>query len=128
MKAKFIKTDGEYLQAELEIAGAKIFAMDEFGGVRCKPGEEIEVELTAGLHHEEETWESMFSGNPEGKKELEHQGGWSYRVFGVVKTIKPEVMVDVGFTEFEAPINSSDESVIGKNIAFTISRMDAHGN
>ena len=54
--------------------------------------------------------------------------GWSYRVFGVVKTINPEVMVDVGFTEFEAPIDTSDERVIGENIAFTITRMDAYGD
>ncbi len=128
MKATFINTEGEYLQAELEIAGVKIYAMDVFGGDQCKPGEEIEVELAAGLHYEEETWESMFSGNPKGKKKLEHKGGWSYRVFGVVKTINPEVMVDVGFTEFEAPIDTSDERVIGENIAFTITRMDAYGD
>ncbi len=128
MKATFIKTEGDYLQAELEIAGMKIYAMDEFGGERCKPGEEIDVELTAGLHHEDETWESMFYGNPDGKKELEHQGGWRYRAFGVVTSISPEVMVDVGFAQFEAPIDTSDEGVIGENIAFTISRMDAYGN
>ena len=70
MKATFINTEGEYLQAELEIAGVKIYAMDVFGGDQCKPGEEIEVELAAGLHYEEETWESMFSGNPKGKKKF----------------------------------------------------------
>lgn len=127
MKATFIKTEGEYLQAELEIAGMKICAMDEFGGDQYKPGEEIDVELTVGLHYEEESWESMFSGNPDGKKELEHQGGWRYRVFGVVTSISPEVMVDVGFTQFEAPIETCDGRVVGENIAFTISRMDAHG-
>lgn len=128
MKATFIKTEGEYLQAELEIAGMRIFAMDQFGGEQHNSGEEIEVELTAGLHYEEESWESMFSGNPDGKKELQHQGGWSYRVYGVINRIAPEVMVDVGFTEFEAPIDTNDERVIGESISFTISRMDAYGN
>ncbi|TQV88260.1 hypothetical protein [Aliikangiella coralliicola] len=128
MKATFIKTEGDYLQAELEIAGMRIYAMDEFGGERYSSGEEIEVELTAGLYYEEESWESMFSGNPDGKKELEHLTGWSYRVYGVVNRITPEVMVDVGFAEFEAPVDTRDQRVIGESIAFTISRMDAYGN
>ena len=66
----------------------------------------------------------MFSGNPEAKKELEHQSGWCYRAYGIITSIKP-VMVDVGLLEIESPMNSNDEKLVGESVAFTIERLDA---
>lgn len=128
MKVTFIKTEGEYLQAELSVDGVKVCVMDEFGGGKYQSGESIDVELTAGLYDEDESWESMFSENSDGKKTLEHLGSWRYRAYGVITRISPEIMVDVGLMEIEAPIDTRDDRLIGEYIAFTIARMDAYGN
>ena len=102
--------------------------MDDFGGQGCIRGELIDIELSAALHSDDEEWNSMFSGNPEGKKTLEHKKGWCYRAYGIITSIEPEVMVDVGITRFEAPINTHDSKVIGQSIAFTIARLDAQAS
>lgn len=102
--------------------------MDEFGGDRYQAGGNIDICLSVGLHYEDEEWESMFSGNPEAKKELEHQSGWRYRAYGIVTGIDPKVIVDVGITHLSAPIDTSDRKVLGESIAFTIDRLDAHSS
>ena len=128
MRAIFKNTEGDYLEATIEIDGVEVVAMDEFGGDRYQIGDEVDVRLSVGLHHEDEEWESMFSGNPEAKKELEQQSGWRYRAYGVVSSIEPEVMVDVGIVQLSAPIDTTDPRVIGECIAFTIDRLDAHNS
>ena len=55
--------------------------MDEFTiDDRNAPGvgEEFDVELSASLLDDDESWETMFSGNLERRKALEHIDGWSY--------------------------------------------------
>jgi len=108
LKAKFIKSEGYCLEAEIEVEGQTLHVMDEFGGENCKSGDMIDVRLSAGLINDEEEWESMFSGNPENKKALEHQSGWCYRAYGIISRIEPELMVDVGIVEFQGPIDSHD--------------------
>ena len=126
MRAILKKTEGDYLEATIEVDGVKFVAMDEFGGDRYQPGDNIDICLSVGLHYEDEEWESMFSGNPEAKKELEHQWGWRYRAYGIVTEIDPEVIADVGITHLSAPIETSDPRVVGESIAFTIDRLDAY--
>ena len=116
MRAIFKKTKGDYLEATIEVDGVKVVAMDEFGGDRYQAGENIDIRLSVGLHYEDEEWESMFSGNPEAKKELEHQSGWRYRAYGVVTGIDPEVIVDVGITHLSAPIETSGPRVVGERL------------
>lgn len=128
MNALFKKTEGDYLEATLEIDGVEIIAMDEFGGNRYKAGEEIAVRLSVGLHYENEEWESMFLGNPDSKKELEHQSGWRYRAYGIVISINPEVIVDVGIAHLSAPVDTTDPRMVGESIAFTIERLDANSS
>lgn len=125
MKATFIKTQGDYLEAEFAVDGMNLIAMDEFGGDRFTKGEIIELELSIGLYHEDESWESMFEGNPSGQKTLEHLGGWRYRAYGIITRIDPEILVDVGLAELEAPIDTKDKRVVGETIAFTINRLNA---
>ncbi len=124
MDAKFINTEGEYLEAKIEVKGKVLHVMDEFTSESIASGDKVQIEIVAGLYYEDEEWESMFSGNPDGKKELEHQSGWRYRAYGVITSIKP-VMVDVGLFKIEAPIESNDEKLVGESIAFTIERLDA---
>jgi len=125
MKAVFKKTDGDFLEAAIEVDGMEVLVMDDFGGSEYEAGDEINLHLSVGLYFDEEDWDSMFSGNPEAKKELEHQSGWRYRAYGVIVSVDPEVIVDVGITQLAAPINSSDPRMVGESIAFTIERLDA---
>jgi len=125
MNAIFKETDGDYLPAKLEIAGIEFVVMDCFGGDQYVAGDEINIELTVGLVDEDEEWESMFASNPGGRRQLEHMVDWEYRAYGVITRIRPEVTADVGLFELEVPISSNDPAVIGENIAFTITRLDA---
>tara|TARA_Y100001960_G_scaffold324366_1_gene404603 strand:- start:8 stop:394 length:387 start_codon:yes stop_codon:yes gene_type:complete len=128
MRAIFKKTEGDYLEAIIELDGVNVVVMDDFGGDRYQAGENIDICLSVDLHSEDEEWESMFSGNPEAKKELNHQWGWRYRAYGIVTEIDPEVIVDVGITHLSAPIETSDPRLAGESIAFTIYRLDAHSS
>ena len=128
MKAKFVKSEGYCLEAQIEVEGQVLHVMDEFGGGDCKEGDILDIQLSAGLLYEDEEWESMFGGNPAKKKALVHENGWCYRAYGVVSQIKPEVMVDVGFVELEGPVRSSDQRLVGESIAFTITRLDAYAS
>ncbi len=124
MKATLISTEGECLEATVEIKGEVLYVMDAFTSEEMTSGETVNIELSAGLYDDSEEWESIFSGNPEAKKELEHQSSWCYKAYGIITSIKP-VMVDVGLFNVEAPIESNDEKLVGKSIAFTIERLDA---
>ena len=71
MRAIFKTTEGDYLEATIELDGINVFVMDGFGGDRYQAGENIDICLSVGLHYEDEEWESMFSANTEAKRELE---------------------------------------------------------
>ena len=123
MKAIFRKTEGDYLEATIEIGGVEIVAMDEFGGSELKDGDIIDIKLAVGLAYEEEEQNSMLDSNREGIKDLVRQNGWSYRAYGVVTSINVETLVDVGICELAAPF---DTTITGESIAFTITRLDAY--
>ena len=124
MRAKFLSTEGEYLEATVEINGKLLHVMDEFTHDELSPGDMVNIEVYPGLYDENEEWESMFSGNPEAKKDLVHRSGWCYRAYGIISSINP-VMVNVGLLEIEAPIRSNDDGLVAESIAFTIMRFDA---
>jgi len=126
MNAIFKETDGDYLPAKIEFAGVDLVVMDNFGGNNYVAGDEINIEITAGLLYESEDWDSMFASNQEGRKQLEHIVDWQYRAYGVITRIKPDVTADVGVLELEVPLSTNDSAVIGEHIAFTITRLDAH--
>lgn len=123
MEAIFKKTEGDYLEATLEINGQEIIAMDEFGGNDLSSGDIVNIELAIGLAYEDEEQNSMLASNLAGEKKLEHQSGWSYRAYGVVTSIEQETLVDVGLCELVAPFKTT---ITGESIAFTISRLDAY--
>jgi hypothetical protein len=125
MKATFISTEGEYLEACIKVDGQELHVMDTFRGETIPTGTEIDIEVTVGLTDDEESWESMFSGNPKKVKMLERLSGWRYRVYGIITSINP-VKVDCGLLLLDGPIVTHDERVIGEPIAFTITRMDAY--
>jgi hypothetical protein len=125
MEATFVKSEGEYLEAVIVVNNQELHVMDEFGGERLKPGASIEVRISAGLLDYEESWESIFSGNPEKEKSLTQISGWRYRAKGQVTKIGEETLVNVGLQAFEAPFSTHDKAVLGEYVSFTISRLDA---
>ncbi|MGF1727791.1 hypothetical protein [Photobacterium nomapromontoriensis] len=124
MKAKLISTNGEYLDAIIDIDGNLYCVMDEFGlygGRGPKVGETFDIEFS-NLIDEDESWESIFSSNPEKKIGIEQIEGWKYRAYGEITSINP-VEVNCGILSEEDVIQTHDPKVIGEYIAFTISRL-----
>jgi len=127
MKAKLISTEGPYLEAVLEIEGELIHVMDEFSvdeNHSPKVGEIFDFEFS-NLVDEDESWESIFSGNPDRKKGIEKLSGWKYRCYGQITKISP-VVVDCGLIQEEDVISTNDEKVVGDYIAFTITRLGGY--
>lgn len=126
-RAQFISTEGPFLEAQIEIDGQRYSVMDEFSvDERCvpAPGAEIDFEFSAYLD-EDDSWESIFSGNPDNKIGLEQISGWKYRAYGKIVSINP-VVVDCGHLQVEGVINTNDPKVIGESVAFTISRLGGY--
>ncbi|QTE96612.1 hypothetical protein [Shewanella algae] len=122
MQAVFKQTEGDYLEAVIEVAGQPLTVMDEFGGDSLTYGEIIDIELSVGIACEQEDQNTMLAGNPEGLRKLQHIQGWSYRAFGTITDITQGAVIDVGLCRLEAPF---DSNISGESIAFTILRLDA---
>ncbi|GAB2881023.1 hypothetical protein ACCI51_18640 [Microbulbifer echini] len=127
MKAKLLSTEGKYLEALIEIGGAEYCVMDELTpDVESIPKDEGVFEFEfANMLDEEESWESIFQGNPEKKKCLEQVHGWKYRAFGQIVSINP-VKVDCGVLVEEDVLHTHDPKVVGEFVAFTISRLGGY--
>ncbi|PXA04019.1 hypothetical protein DDZ13_08210 [Coraliomargarita sinensis] len=126
MKARFIASEGPWLEATLEVGSTILKVMDELTiDDRYSPeiNQEIEVELSM-LLDDDESWDDIFRGNPEKKKTIENIEGWSYRAFGEVISINP-VVVDCGLIKVHDVVHANDERVIGEHVGFTITRLDA---
>ena len=120
MRARLISTDGEYLEARIEINGAVLHVMDEFSPAEC--GDVLDIELIPMLD-EHESNSDILDGNPDRKRGLERIEGWSYRAFGIICSQSP-VTVDCGLVKFEDDIDASGDG-IGQSVAFTITRLSA---
>ncbi len=121
---KFLSTDGPYLEARVEVSGVVLHIFDEFSvdeNAIPKPGTEFSFSFSTWLD-EDESWEDIFSGNPEKKLTLQHLSGWSYRAFGVIVSINP-VIADCGLIDVEGVIQTNDPRVIGEFVAFSITRL-----
>jgi hypothetical protein len=127
VRAKLISTEGPYLEAIIEHQGQRLCVMDEFSVCEAsapKVGTEIEFEFDPFID-EDESWESIFSGNPEGRIGLEQLSGWRYRAFGKVISVNP-VVVDCGLLRTEGVVSSSDPRLIGEPVAFIITRLSGY--
>jgi len=127
MRVSLVATEGPWLEAKISTPYGLLSVMDEFtidGRSAPEVGDDFEVELSATLLGDDESWEVMFGGNPDKRKALDHIEGWSYRAFGQVTSIDP-VVVDCGMIQIPDVFCSHDLRVIGEFIAFTINRLEA---
>ena len=125
--AKLISTEGSYLEAIIEHQGQRLCVMDEFSVCEAsapKVGADIEFEFSPFID-ENESWESIFSGNPEGRVGLEQLSGWRYRAFGKVISVNP-VVVDCGLFQTEDVVYSTDPRLIGEHVTFIITRLGGY--
>jgi hypothetical protein len=121
MRARLISTDGEYLEARIDIDGTVLHVMDQFSPAEC--GDVLDIELFPMLD-EHESNNDILDGNPERIRGLERIEGWSYRAFGIIRSLSP-VTVDCGQIRIEDDDFEATGSGIGQAVAFTISRLSA---
>jgi TPR repeat protein len=123
MKAKFISSEGESLLAKIEVKGKTLHVMDEFESESLEFGAEIEIELMDS-NTKYLTWDELSRSNSNNVSELVHTKNWSYFAYGKIISIDP-VLCDCEGAEIEAPIESSDYTLIGKYIGFEINVLTA---
>jgi hypothetical protein len=124
VQAIFISTEGEYLEAIVEVSGERLHVMDAFGGSSMAPGQRIEIELEELVLDSYEGVD-IFRSNPEKRKGLLRLGGWSYLAFGQIVAVNP-VVCDCGLIQVDdEPIRTLDPRCIGEYVAFKIYRLDA---
>jgi hypothetical protein len=72
----------------------------------------------------QESWEEIFSGNPDQELKMVPLGGWAYRGYGEVISIDPP-LVNCGIV-LPSPIDTHDAAVLGAYLAFNMSRLDVY--
>ena len=123
--ARFVSTNGAWLEAKIEVDGKLLCVMDEFSfsPEAPTPGTLVDVEFSF-ICDEDESWEQLFSGNPSKVLGIEAIDGWKYRALGQIRSIDP-VVVDCGLFRVDDVVHTSDPRVVGEYVGFTISRLGA---
>ncbi|MBK1790622.1 hypothetical protein [Persicirhabdus sediminis] len=119
---ELLSTDGYALQAQFKLNGKEYGAMDDFSGFDPAHVDQQSPEFDI-LCLTDQSWEDMFSGNPDKKKELVKTGDWSYDGYGQITSVSP-VVADFGDFTFEIGDITSDERCVGEFIHIVIDRLD----
>ena len=121
--ATFIATEGDYLEAVIEVDGQRLHVMDEFGGAQLAAGTQVRLELSP-MPSERDDWAAIFTSNPGREKRLLRLDGWRYLAQGVVVSVDP-VVCDCGLLQLENPFTTHDERCVGAYVGVTLARLDA---
>ena len=121
--ATFLASDGEYLEAVIEVGGQRLHVMDEFGGGQLAAGTQVQLELSP-MPSERDDWDAMFTANPGREKRLLRLDGWRYLALGVVTQVDP-VVCDCGLLQLENPFTTHDGRCVGAYVGVTLVRIDA---
>lgn len=121
--ATFLASDGDYLEAVIEVGGQRLHVMDEFGGGQLAAGAHIQLELWPQAS-ESDDWDAMFNANPGREKRLLRLDGWRYLALGVVTQVDP-VVCDCGLLQVENPFTTHDVRCVGAYVGVTLARLDA---
>ena len=121
--ATFIATDGDYLEAVIEVAGQRLHVMDEFGGSQLAAGAPFQAELWP-MASETDDWDAIFSANPAEEKGLRRLDGWRYLALGQVISVDP-VVCDCGLLRVEDAFHTRDARCVGAYVGVTLARLDA---
>ena len=121
--ATFLASDGDYLEAVIEVDGQRLHVMDEFGGGQLAAGTQVRLELSA-MPSEMDDWDAIFRANPGREKRLLRLDGWRYLALGVVVSVDP-VVCDCGLLQLEDPFTTHDARCVGAYVGVTLARLDA---
>ncbi|AYM76847.1 hypothetical protein D9M09_14340 [Janthinobacterium agaricidamnosum] len=121
--ATFIATEGEYLEAVIEVGGQRLHVMDEFGGGQLAAGTQVQLELWP-MASEIDEWDAIFRANPGREKRLVRLDGWRYLALGIVTQVDP-VVCDCGLLQLENPFTTHDGRCVGAYVGVTLARLDA---
>ena len=121
--ATFVATQGDYLEAIIEVDGQRLHVMDEFGGSQLAAGTPFQAELWP-MASEDDDWDAIFSANPAKEKALRRIDGWRYLALGVIVSVDP-VVCDCGLLQLENPFTTHDERCVGAYVGVTLARLDA---
>ncbi|MCC7598001.1 hypothetical protein IGS61_10920 [Janthinobacterium sp. FW305-129] len=121
--ATFIATEGDYLEAVIEVDGQRLHVMDEFGGAQMAAGTQFQAELWP-MASEIDDWDAIFDANPGREKRLLRLDGWRYLALGVVTQVDP-VVCDCGLLQVEDAFHTRDERCVGAYVGVTLARLDA---
>ncbi|MGK5055801.1 hypothetical protein ACQ4WY_02520 [Janthinobacterium sp. LB2P49] len=121
--ATFIATEGDYLEAIIEVAGQRLHVMDEFGGGQMDAGTQVQLELWP-MPSEMNDWDAIFRANPGQEKGLRRLDGWRYLALGVVTQVDP-VICDCGLLQLENPFTTHDVRCVGAYVGVILARLDA---
>ncbi|MGK5028757.1 hypothetical protein [Janthinobacterium sp. MDT1-19] len=121
--ATFIASEGEYLEAVIEVGGQRLHVMDEFGGAQMAAGTQFQAGLSP-MPSERDDWDAIFRANPVREKRLLRLDGWRYLALGVVTQVDP-VICDCGLLQVENPFTTHDVRCVGAYVGVTLARLDA---
>ncbi|WP_454775215.1 hypothetical protein [Janthinobacterium tructae] len=121
--ATFIATEGDYLEAVIEVDGQRLHVMDEFGGGQMAAGTPFLAELWP-VASELDDWDAIFRANPGREQGLRRLDGWRYLALGVVVSVDP-VVCDCGLLQLENPFTTHDVRCVGAYVGVTLARLDA---
>lgn len=121
--ATFIATEGDYLEAIIEVDGERLHVMDEFGGGQMAAGTQFQLGLWP-MPSEMDDWDAIFRANPGREQGLRRLDGWRYLALGVVTQVDP-VICDCGLLQLENPFTTHDARCVGAYVGVTLARLDA---
>lgn len=121
--ATFVATQGDYLEAIIEVDGQRLHVMDEFGGSQLAAGTQLQVELWP-MASEGDGWDAIFCANPAEEKGLRRLDGWRYLALGQVISVGP-VVCDCGLLLVEDAFYTQDARCVGAYVGVTLARLDA---
>ena len=121
--ATFLASDGDYLEAVIEVDGQRLHVMDEFGGGQLATGTQVRLELSA-MPSEMDDWDAIFRANPGREQGLLRLDGWRYLALGQVISVDP-VVCDCGLLQVEDAFHTRDERCVGAHVGVTLARLDA---
>jgi len=121
--ATFIATEGDYLEAVIEVDGQRLHVMDEFGGAQLAAGTQVQLELWP-MASELDDWDAIFRANPGREKRLVRLDGWRYLALGVITQVDP-VVCDCGLLQLDNPFTTHDGRCVGAYVGVTLARLDA---
>ena len=121
--ATFIATEGDYLEAVIDVDGQRLHVMDEFGGGQMAAGTPFLAELWP-VASELDDWDAIFRANPGREQGLRRLDGWRYLALGVVTQVDP-VICDCGLLQVENPFITHDVRCVGAFVGVTLARLDA---